>query len=169
MRQIALAFALLCAATAARAQQPSPFPDGPGREIVAVACTQCHAPGPIVQIRMSEKGWRQEVQNMVLRGAQIGPADLDAVSSYLATNFGPGVPFPGPTPPPVHLAGGTGANVVEGGCVLCHGLDRIVDTKRAAAQWPAIVHRMVEIGAPLDDDQTKQVIDYLRTNYAAAR
>lgn len=163
--------ALLVAALAslpvvASAQAPGPFPAGPGRDIVAKACVQCHTAKPITQLRMGEAAWRRQVQNMVLRGAQIGPDDLDPVAAYLGDKFGPGVPFPDAKPgPEIHLAAGPAQPLVEGGCALCHGLDRITDTKRPPGQWPAIVHRMVEFGAPLDADQTTQVIDYLKANY----
>jgi len=161
-----IATTLTLAVSAVEAQQSATLPDGPGREIVSVACTQCHSLTPIVQLRMGEQGWRQAVENMVLRGAQVGPDEIDIVSSYLADKFGPGVPFTNQNSVEVHLKNGPGANLVEGTCGLCHGLDRTIDVKRPPEQWPAIVHRMVEIGTPLDDDQINQVIGYLQANYA---
>lgn len=161
------ALVLGAALSPARAQQASPFPDGPGREIVAVACTQCHSPAPIVQLRMNDVGWRRQVFNMVLRGAQIGPADIDTVATYLSTAFGPGVAFPNTPKVDVKLADGTGANVVEGSCSLCHGLDRVVATKRSAHQWDAIIHRMIAVGAPVSDDQAKDAASYLAAHYGA--
>lgn len=169
MRFVLFAAALLLGASAVDAQQANTLPDGPGREIVAVACVQCHGLKPIVQIRMSEQGWRQAVENMVLRGAQVRPDEIDTVSSYLADKFGPGGASTTQNTASVHLKDGPGANVVEGTCGLCHGLDRAVAVKRPPEQWPIIVHRMVEIGTPLDDDQTKQVIQYLQANYAPAQ
>ena len=161
--------ATLLAGSVVEAQQTGTLPNGPGREIVSVACVQCHSLTPIVQLRMGEQGWRQAVENMVLRGAQVGPDEIDTVSSYLADKFGPGVPSPNQNPVQVHLKDGPGADIVEGACGLCHGLDRAIEVQRPAEQWPIIVHRMVEIGTPLDDDQTNQVIRYLQANYAPAR
>ncbi len=152
----------------AQAQQSNPFPAGAGRDTIAVACTQCHRAGPIVQLRMGEEGWRRQVYNMVLRGAQIGPDEIDDVVKYLATNFGPGVPVPGLTPAPVKLPDGAGANLVTGACGTCHGVDRVVAVARPGRQWEAIVHRMVAIGAPIDADQARQIISYLETNYGTA-
>ena len=153
-------------APAPKAQPASPFPDGPGQQVVAVACTQCHQAGPIVQLRMSEQGWRRQIYNMVLRGAQIGPDDIDVASSYLAAKFGPGVPLPNQPHVAVKLADGPGSTLVTGGCGICHGLDRVVAANRPGNQWNAIVHRMVEIGAPLNDDQTGQVVAYLKAHYS---
>jgi len=169
MRHLILAFAVMAASGAAQAQQASVFPDGPGREIVAVACTQCHAPQPFTQLRLGENGWRKQVENMVLRGAMVAPSELDVVTKYLTTAYGPGVPLPGAPTRKVDLPAGPGADLVEGACGICHGLDRVVAASRPGHQWQAVVHRMVEIGAPLDDAQSKQIITYLEENYGSPR
>jgi mono/diheme cytochrome c family protein len=100
--------------------------------------------------------------------AQVKPDEIDDVVNYLATNFGPGVPVPGPAPTPVTLPAGAGADLVTGACGTCHGVDRVVAVARPGQQWEAIVHRMVAIGAPIDADQTTQIISYLKANYGAA-
>ena len=172
MRRVILAAASILAGIllnfGAEAQQTGPFPAGAGRDTIAVACTQCHRAGPIIQLRMGEAGWRRQVYNMVLRGAQIGPDEIDDAVKYLATNFGPGVPIPGPAPAPVKLHDGAGADLVTGACGTCHGVDRVVAVARPGRQWEAIVHRMVAIGATIDADQARQIISYLETNYGAA-
>ena len=69
---LALAAALIAAASPGRAQQnTNPLPPGDGRDIVAVACSQCHYLGTIAKIRDGAAGWRVYVSNMVLRGAQL--------------------------------------------------------------------------------------------------
>jgi mono/diheme cytochrome c family protein len=169
MRRFILAAAsVLLLGFPSEAEQSNPFPAGASRDLIAVACTQCHRAGPITQLRMGESGWRRQVYNMVLRGAQIGPDEIDDVVKYLATNFGPGVPVPGVTPAPVKLPDGAGADLVTGACGTCHGVDRVVAVARPGGQWEAIVRRMVAIGAPVDADQTRQIISYLETNYGAA-
>jgi mono/diheme cytochrome c family protein len=169
MRRFILATAsVLLLGSTAEAQQSNPFPAGASRDLIAVACTQCHRAGPITQLRMGEAGWRRQVYNMVLRGAQIGPDEMDDVVKYLATNFGPGVPVPGLATPPVTLPDGAGANLVAGACGICHGVDRVVAVARPGRQWEAIVNRMIAIGAPIDADQSRQIISYLETNYGAA-
>ena len=170
MRRIIIAAGLTLAGTFAMAQQANVFPEGPGRDIVAVACTQCHAPQPFTQLRMGETGWRKQVENMVLRGAMIAPNELDVVTKYLTTAYGPGVPLPNaPAKSTVSLATGPGANLVEGACGVCHGLDRVVAANRPGQQWTAIVHRMAEIGAQLDAEQSRQIISYLEQHYGATR
>ena len=84
----------------------NPFPDHPGREVVSVACTQCHGPNVFTQLRMGETAWRNQIYDMVLRGAQIGPDDIDTAVKYMVASYGPGVAFPGQQPAQVSLADG---------------------------------------------------------------
>jgi mono/diheme cytochrome c family protein len=150
----------------ANAPAANPFPDGPGKEIVSVACTQCHGPNVFTQLRMGEKAWRGAIYDMILRGAQIGPEDIETATKYMVASYGPGVPFPGQQPAQVTLADGQGKELVQGGCALCHGLDRVVATNRPKDQWRLIVDRMVYFGAPLTPEQTSGIVDYLAANYS---
>ena len=147
----------------------NPFPDHPGREIVAVACTQCHGPNVFTQLRMNDKAWRAQIYDMVLRGAQIDPDEIDTAVKYMVASYGPGVAFPGQQPASVGLADGAAKPLVEGGCALCHGLDRVVAAKRSKAEWQTIVNRMVYFGSPISGDQEASVVDYLAANYGAAQ
>ena len=167
MRHLLLIAGLVLATSAASAQpKPAdPFPAGDGHDKVAVACVQCHAPTPIVTMRMGETGWRRQIEIMILRGAQIGPDEIDRITTYLATAFGPGVPLPGPVKE-VQLAEGAGAEMVQNNCSLCHGLDRVVMRDRPGQQWTTIVHRMMQLGAPLDEAQSGQIVEYLQAHYA---
>lgn len=157
--------ALLLAAPA-RAQAPgggNPFPEGEGRDIVATACTQCHGPNTFTVWRENAQAWRYQTYDMILRGAQISPDEIDTVVKYLSTNFGPGVNVPKGAD--VTLADGQGKEIVDGGCGLCHGIDRVVAAKRSKGEWQKIVDRMVFLGAPLNGDQAKSAVDYLASNY----
>jgi mono/diheme cytochrome c family protein len=177
MRNILKIAALACAgavmltrpglAQEGRAAPGNPLPAGPGREIVAVACAQCHGLNAFTWLRQGEQAWRYQVYDMILRGTQISPGEIDAVVKYLATNFGPGVNVPPSTP--VTLPAGAGKEVVEGGCAICHGLDRSVGTRRSPGEWRAIVAKMVFLGAPLSADQASAAVDYLSTNFGNAR
>jgi len=89
-----VALAFLAAASPSRAQSADPLPAGDGRDLVAVACSQCHYLGTIAKIRDGAAGWRLYVSNMVLRGAQLTPPEVDKVVNYLALNLGPGINLP---------------------------------------------------------------------------
>jgi mono/diheme cytochrome c family protein len=143
----------------AQAPAANTLPDGKGREIVGVACSQCHGLGVFTKLRQGPQAWRFEIYEMVARGAQISPSELDTVVDYLTTNFGPGVDIPASTE--IKLPDGKGKEFVEGGCVTCHGLDRVVAARRSPLEWRRIVHRMIFLGSTLPDDDVAAATDYL--------
>jgi hypothetical protein len=89
-----LAFVVAAAAAPAYAQPANPLPAGDGRDLVSAACSQCHYLGTIAKIRDGAPGWRFYVNNMVLRGAQLTPPEIDTVVNYLTLNLGPGANLP---------------------------------------------------------------------------
>jgi hypothetical protein len=103
------------------------------------------------------------VDNMVLRGAQLTPPEIDKVVDYLSLNLGPGANLP--PAKPVTLPDGSGKNLVETRCELCHDLERVAEVKRSRAQWPAIVANMVARGATATPEEAKSISDYLATNF----
>jgi mono/diheme cytochrome c family protein len=163
----ALALALGAAAMPLRAQQDNGLPPGEGRDIVAATCSQCHSINAVLQLREGRAAWRHQVYDMVERGAQVSPSEIDVVVGYLASHFGPGIPFPGPAPAHIALPSGNGQAIVDARCSLCHGIDRVVATKRTRVQWTGIVNRMVYLGAALTPDDAKTVLDYLSANFGA--
>jgi cytochrome c5 len=157
------ALVVVTAASPAFAQNANPLPAGDGRDIVSVACSQCHYLGTIAKIRDGAAGWRMYVDNMVLRGAQLTPPEIDKVVDYLSLNLGPGVNLP--PAKPVTLPDGSGKNLVETRCELCHDLERVAVVKRSRQQWPAIVANMVARGATAAPEEAKTISDYLATNF----
>jgi hypothetical protein len=104
---------------------------------------------------------------MILRGAQIHADDLPVVIDYLGKNFGPGVNVR-ESKMAVTLPTGDGSELIEGGCgELCHGLDRVVLSRRRPAEWNAIVKRMVFLGAPIGENEVAKVAAYLSTAFGA--
>lgn len=161
---LALAATVMAAASPSHAQQGgNPLPPGDGRDLVAVACSQCHYLGTIAKIRDGAAGWRVYVSNMVLRGAQLTPAEVDKVVNYLASNLGPGSNLPPPRP--VVLPDGSGKQLVETRCALCHDLERIGAIKRKKQDWAPVVANMVAWGAPVTADEAKTITDYLAANF----
>jgi mono/diheme cytochrome c family protein len=163
------AFAALClaSATPVHAQTAPALPAGEGRDIVAVACTQCHGLGTIVQIRDGSAGWRQFVNYMIMKGAQVSDREADTVVQYLTTNFGPSSPPAAGAPPPVQasLPAGTGKELVEARCVTCHDLLRIVASRRPKADWDGIVANMVNRGATATPEERQTIVAYLATQF----
>ena len=166
MRAVTFVFAaaLSAAATSVQAQQAAdPLPAGDGHDLVAVACSQCHALGTIAKIRDGAVGWRRYVNNMVLRGAQLTKPEMDTVVAYLSRHLGPGMNLP--PAKPVALPDGPGKDLVAARCALCHDLERVVAVKRGRQAWPAIVADMVERGAPVTAEDGKTISDYLAANF----
>jgi mono/diheme cytochrome c family protein len=153
----------LVAITQADAQ--GALPQGEGRDIVAVACTQCHVLTPILGGREGPAGWRKHVHNMVLRGAQLTPSEAETVIRYLAANFGPGAAPPSKVAVP--LPAGAGKELVETRCTVCHDLERVAVVKRPRQHWPAIVANMVARGATATPDEAGTIATYLAAQFGS--
>jgi cytochrome c5 len=154
--------ALLLAATAPLCAQPANMlPAGEDRDLVATACSQCHSLAVIAAGRDGPVGWKRHVYNMVLRGAQLTPREADTVIQYLITNFGPSAPAASP----ITLPSGSGKDLVETRCAVCHTLERVTVVKRHKRDWETIVADMYErwgISAP---DEVQAIKGYLVTNF----
>ena len=153
------------AATNAQAQNAPALPAGEGRDIVAVACSQCHALTPLTGMRDGPAGWKRHVYNMVIRGAQLTPRDVDTVLQYLNANFGPGQSLP--PAKPVMLAPGAGKELVETRCTLCHDLERVTAAKRQKRDWPGVVANMFDRFGHSAQDEASVISAYLAANYGS--
>jgi competence protein ComEA len=166
MRRSAFLLALLFA-TPACAQTAPTLPPGEGRDLVASVCTGCHNLNTVVQIRDGAAGWRQFVNYMIMKGAQVSVHDSDTIVAYLTTNFGPNSPPAAGAPPPavVSLPAGTGKDLVEGRCVTCHDLTRVVTARRQRTDWEAIVANMVSRGASATAEERQAIVGYLAAQF----
>lgn len=158
--------AALCAVAAAplQAQPANQLPQGDGRDLVAVACTQCHPLTPILNMRLGQPGWRNHVTNMVLRGAQLTGPEADTVIRYLTANFGPTA---APTATQVVLPSGPGKELVETRCVVCHDLERVATVKREKRSWPGLVANMISRGATATPEEAQVIIAYLVAQFGS--
>jgi mono/diheme cytochrome c family protein len=85
---------LVAASPAAMAQAPRPatFPDGPGRDVLAAKCFQCHGPGMWVDHRADRRNWESVLYRMVGRGGLWTEDEIAAMAGYLAANYGLAAP-----------------------------------------------------------------------------
>src|SRR6201995_3466933 len=105
------------------------LPDGPGKAEFQRICGNCHSVSIATSQRMTQSQWAGVVNEMVSRGAQGTQPDLDSVTAYLATHFGPGAPTAMPSPAPTvakatllsdaEVARATGL-IKANGCLSCH-------------------------------------------------
>jgi mono/diheme cytochrome c family protein len=64
------------------------LPGGTGRELVATRCTACHDLERVAVVKRQKRDWPALVANMIGRGAVATPDEAQAITSYLAANFG---------------------------------------------------------------------------------
>jgi|HubBroStandDraft_6_1064221.scaffolds.fasta_scaffold00005_114 mono/diheme cytochrome c family protein len=87
-----LALAAISAQAQNSAAATADLPAGPMQAKATAACLECHEARIILQQRLSKGAWTKEVDKMVKWGAQVDPADRDALIDYLSTNFSPDKP-----------------------------------------------------------------------------
>jgi sulfite dehydrogenase (cytochrome) subunit B len=65
------------------------------------------------------------------------------------------------------LKPGPGMEKTSGLCTICHSLDYItMQPPFPRAQWTATVNKMIKVmGAPINEEDSKTIIDYLSTEY----
>ncbi len=160
------------------------LPEGNGKQLTAMVCSQCHGLKEIEILRDGQPGWKDTVDRMVLYGAQLSPSEADLVTRYLATQLGPdkgavaegastrdnttqAQSMPGNAAMKITLPAGPGRELVAARCVLCHGIVKAVGTPRSKADWESITHNMVERGMQATPDEIRVIIAYLQTNFPA--
>ncbi len=55
--------------------------------------------------------------------------------------------------------------VLQGKCLICHSADYVTQQRLTAGQWLKTVEKMRKFGAPLSDDEVKQLAGYLGRNW----
>lgn len=63
------------------------FPEGKGRDIIFVACVQCHGLGHLTRVSLNKSEWENALYDMLARGAVVDIKDLDTVREYLVKNL----------------------------------------------------------------------------------
>src|SRR5262249_28639081 len=123
------------------------LPEGEARNLVIATCTQCHSLGPIVLQRKSAKQWTTTVRDMIARGAQIAPDEIQPIGDYLTRSFGPDSAAQGTANDKAEPPRGTGQaqgeraavdqfpqgaakDIILKSCVDCHGLNRITAKRK---------------------------------------
>jgi mono/diheme cytochrome c family protein len=173
---------LLCAALSlaslARAQEGGrgpALPEGDGKQLVTVVCSQCHGLRQTQILRDGQNGWQETVNRMVLYGAQVTPSEAATITHYLATQLGPGTGTmaSGALPPQnalgnakvIALPDGPGKELVSVRCILCHDLERVVSSTRSKADWDAITTNMVGRGLKATPDELQSMTAYLSSHF----
>ncbi len=77
------------AAPAAASAAPVVLPDGDGKQIATENCQACHKLTNLTKAHKDLDDWKDTVQTMIDRGANVPPDKVDILVQYLAKNFGP--------------------------------------------------------------------------------
>jgi cytochrome c5 len=98
---VVAAAALVVAACATARTQPAAapaagrpaaveLPEGRGREILLASCTSCHDLREVTKFRgfYTRAQWHDVVVTMVEYGAEVEPADVEALADYLERHLG---------------------------------------------------------------------------------
>ena len=173
---------LLCVPGVLQAQDRAPeLPPGEGRELAQAVCaTACHDATPLLMKRDGEVGWRRNAERMIVqKKAQVFAEDLETIIRYLSTSLGPGtgrMQTTGPLPPgalaggaetakDVRLPEGSGREIVEARCTLCHDLGRVVTIRRTSQEWEQMTRDMMGRGPDASAAQVETVLAYLTTHF----
>ncbi len=73
----------------AQNEEAAKLPKGPGRELVASQCVQCHDLATTTTQRKTLAEWRHSVDEMVRLGAKLDGSEIQTIARYLAQAFGP--------------------------------------------------------------------------------
>jgi hypothetical protein len=63
------------------------FPEGAGRDVVFIACTQCHGLDRLTRVSLNAREWENALYDMMARGAVVDIKDLESVRNYLVNNL----------------------------------------------------------------------------------
>ena len=152
------------------------------RSLYEDVCAQCHSLAAIELTRDGRAGWEDTVHKMVVVGAQLGLEEMDEMIDYLYRHYGPDSSNPMRTGVLPHdsalqedgivssenivLPEGQGKQLLEGYCMLCHDLGRIVATARGEGEWQAYVQDMLRRNdMSMDEEQLATMFYYLNKHF----
>ena len=59
------------------------LPDGPGKDQIIQACSGCHQPDIVIGQKRDAAAWRELVDQMIARGANVEEARYEEIITYL--------------------------------------------------------------------------------------
>ncbi|MDA2934503.1 hypothetical protein MYX82_09180 [Acidobacteria bacterium AH-259-D05] len=134
------------------------MPEGEGRGTVRSVCTTCHTLGMVLTQRRSKEEWEQSVNEMIGRGAQIFPDEMEGIVSYLGEHYGPEATGSASSASP-------GRGLLQDKCFQCHGDTMWRDLKQNRRSWEGTLYRMVGRGALWTEEEISSMAEYLASEY----
>jgi type II secretory pathway component PulK len=68
------------------------LPPGEARQSVLESCSSCHNLKVVVLARKNRSEWAKAINDMIQRGAQLFPEEIEPITNYLVKVCGPDVP-----------------------------------------------------------------------------
>lgn len=148
-----------------------------GMEAMGKACVQCHGLRPVLLQRKTADWWRDTVQSMIGRGAQVMPEEIEPMVSYLAATYGPQSPTQAspagqtedrsPVSPMSAevLPEGSGRSVLMERCLTCHAVEVTTKPRQSKELWVETIRRMRTLGATIAADEERVVTEYLARHF----
>src|SRR4029077_5700323 len=65
----------------------------------------------------------------------------------------------------VQLPEGDGKATVQAACGVCHSMNTVTNSGHDREEWTTVLHMMVNVGAPVPEDQFETVVGYLSKNF----
>ena len=166
MKVLFLATWLSIGVVAAAAQTNDPALVDKGRVALGQACVQCHNLRGIQSQRKSAQQWRDTVYGMISRGSMVLPDEIEPITAYLATTFGPNSPRPSsPNQAPggaaPQLPDSEGRAILERSCIQCHDMQTTTAKVASREEWGQIMARMIDAGARISPAEQQTLIQYL--------
>lgn len=138
---------------------PASLPEGKGKELVATTCIGCHDLNTAVSKRATMNEWRDTVNTMVERGAQIPSADASVIVTYLSEHYGASAAAAAQSMGT--LPDGPGKDVLMNKCFQCHNQGMWSDLRQDRRAWEGVLYRMVGRRALWTEDEINTMADYL--------
>lgn len=137
------------------------LPEGPGVEVVRRDCLVCHDSRLIVEQRLSQAGWKREVDKMIGWGAEVPAEDRDRLIDYLAAHFTARKSVRAAST----LPRAAGFEIVNKACLTCHDGVLIIQQRLTKSGWTREVGKMIRWGAELNDEERERLIEYLARHF----
>jgi DNA uptake protein ComE-like DNA-binding protein len=140
------------------------LPDGPGKDVFASACSECHAVDLATNQKKPRGGWEATVDSMVAKGATVSKEQAKVIVDYLTTNFGPD-PSAAPASTASAMPEGAGKQIILRECTACHLPDHFTKYRHTNEEWQAIVIRMGTRVRSASKEELDTVQTYLAANF----
>lgn len=140
------------------------LPDGPGKDVFASVCSECHALDQATNQKKPREGWQATVDSMVAKGATASKEQQQAIVDYLTKNFGPDESA-APAAAANVMPEGPGKQIILRECTACHLPDHFTKYRHTNDEWQAIVIRMGQRVRSATKEELDTVQKYLATNF----